>query len=183
MPHAHRPSRPPEELSARRVHSGATLAGGVLTDELSQFCQSGVSVVLASCDENHRPVVGRGLACRIDQAGKVRLVIRKDSNLCLLRSIAQGGGLAATFTKPTTHRSIQLKASFARIGATAPQDGEAATRQTAALTANLVEDGYWDAFAAHYCAFERDELTVLEFIPERAFVQTPGPGAGSPLQP
>ncbi|HET7716047.1 MAG TPA: hypothetical protein VFK86_10515 [Bauldia sp.] len=155
----------------------------MLTDDLVQFLQSGVSMVLASCDGNRRPVVGRGLACRIDEAGNVRLVVRTGSNPDLLSAIARGGGLAATFTRPSDHRSIQLKASFARTAATDPQDGAAAARQTAALRANLIEDGYWEAFAAQYCAFEPDGLTVIEFVPERAFVQTPGPGAGSPLHP
>jgi hypothetical protein len=178
-----RPSNPSDELAARRAWAGPTLANGVLTGDLVQFCQSGVSVVIAGCDETHRPVVGRGLACRIDESGTVRLVVRSETNRGVLRAIAQGAGLAVTFTKPSTHRSIQLKATSARTCATEASDQRLAAVQTAALRADLVRDGFDEKLAVRYCAFENEGLISIEFLPEHAFVQTPGPGAGTPLKP
>jgi hypothetical protein len=174
---------PSDELASRRAWTGATLANGVLTGDIARFCQSGLAVVMASCDSDSRPVVGRGLACRIDQAGKVRLVLRADSNRELLLAIARSGTIAVTFTQPSTHRSLQLKARGARTTETEPTDGRLAELQTAAFKAELIEDGYWEDFAERYCAFDAGRLAAIEFVPEQAFVQTPGPGAGSPLQP
>ena len=154
-----------------------------MTAELAEFCQSGVSVVIASCGPDHRPVVGRGLACRIDGSGKVRIVLRQTTNLALLQAIETGAGLAATFTRPTTHRSIQLKAAGARLAPPAMSDGPAAAAQTAGFRADLVEAGYGEVFATGYCAYEPHELAALDFVPEHAFVQTPGPSAGSALAP
>lgn len=109
------------------------------------------------------------------------MVLRQSSNSALLRAIRDGGGLAATFTKPTTHRSIQLKAGAARIDASAEQDAPAAEAQTAAFGANLVACGYPEEFARAYAAFAPHDLAAIDFVPEQAFVQTPGPGAGSAL--
>jgi hypothetical protein len=176
-----RPSNPLDELAGRRAWSGPTLANGVLTDELVAFCQSGLSVVLAGRDESGRPVVGRALSCRIDGVGKVRLVVRRDSNEDVLRAIAGGGGLAATFTKPSTHRSIQLKGASAWIREADASDQRLAADQTRALQAELVDDGFETGLAAQYCAFEADALVAVEFVPLQAFVQTPGPGAGTAL--
>lgn len=183
VPDVDRPSSPSVELAARRSWNGPALANGVLTAELAEFCQSGVSLVISSCDRGGRPVVGRGLACLIDGSGELRVVLRRPSNGALLQALGEGGRLAITFTKPSTHRSIQLKSSGATIAPSEASDRRAAAAQAGGLRAELIDDGFTDSLATAYCAFEPDELVAVRFIPEQAFVQTPGPGAGSPLQP
>ena len=182
MPRAEKPSSPLQELTARRSWTGPTLPGGVLTPELAAFCQSGVSVVLASCDRTARPLVGRALACRIAPDGEMRVVLRESSNTGLLAALRGGAPLAATFTQPTTHRSIQLKAPGARQVAANASDAPAAVVQTAAFRRELMEIGYGEDFAAGYCGFETHDLVTITFRPDAAFVQTPGPSAGSALE-
>jgi len=177
------PSSPVQELQDRRHWSGPTLANGVLTSELAEFCQSGLSIVLASRDGAGRPVVGRGLACIIDADGRVRVVFRDPPNAALHRAIASGAPVAATFTRPSTHRSIQLKAPRAELVRSAPPDGPSAILQTRAFADELVRAGYPARFAAAYTRFEPHELAAFAFLPENAFVQTPGPSAGSALTP
>ena len=171
-----------QELADRRSWTGPTLPGGVLTPELAEFCQSGVSIVLASCDRTARPVVGRAVACRIASDGEMRVVLRESSNLRLLDALRDGARLAVTFTQPTTHRSIQLKAPGAGLVAANVSDGPAAIGQTAAFRRELMEIGYSETFAAAYCSFEPHDLVTIAFLPAQAFVQTPGPSAGSVLQ-
>lgn len=183
MLRAEEPASPDQELAARRRSDDRSVAAEVLTADLARFCQSGVSIVIASGDRDGWPVVGRGLACRIDGPGPVRIVLRVSSNSALLDAVRDGGGLAVTFTRPTTHRSIQLKAAAAQIGALAPEDAPAARTQTAAFSADLVACGHPDEFAQAYCIFEPHDLTAVDFVPGQAFVQTPGPGAGSALSP
>jgi hypothetical protein len=87
-----------------------------------------------------------------------------------------------TFTKPSTHRSIQLKAARAEMSELGPGDARVAASQAVGLRTDLVEDGYTATFAASYCAFAADDLIALDFLPSEAFQQTPGPNAGAPLQ-
>jgi hypothetical protein len=181
MPRAEKPSSPLQELADRRSWTGPTLPGGVLTPELAKFCQSGVSIVLASCDRT-RPVVGRAVACRIAPDGEMRVVLRESSNLRLLDALRDGARLAVTFTQPTTHRSIQLKAPGASLVPANASDAPAAIVQTAAFRRELMEIGYSETFAAAYCGFEPHDLVTIAFLPAQAFVQTPGPSAGSALQ-
>lgn len=182
MPRADMPASPAQELEARRTWTGPFLAGGVLTGELATFAQCGVSIVLASCGPGLRPVVGRGLACHIDADGRTRIVLRRSSNPDILHALESGGRLAVTFTQPTTHRSIQIKSSGCRLAAPSAEDVKRAHDQTAAFRADLKATGYIDTFAAGYTRFAQDDLIVLECEPEEAFVQTPGPLAGSPLR-
>ena len=178
-----KPSSPSEELAARRSWTGPTLADGVLTAELAGFCQSGLSIVLASCDRRGRPVVGRGLACRIGDRARTRIVLRQPSNAAVLQALANGSGIAVTFTQPSTHRSIQLKAAGVRVAPPDVSDGPAVAVQTASFRADLVARGYPETFAVAFTAFEPHELAAVDFFPEHAFVQTPGPSAGSALRP
>ena len=55
--------------------------------------------------------------------------------------------------------------------------------QSRAFIAELIAMGYSEAFYRAYLHHEPHELTVIEFMPEEAFVQTPGPSAGSALTP
>jgi hypothetical protein len=182
MPRGKKPLSSLQQPGDRRNWEGPTLPGGVLTPALTEFCQSGVSIVLASCDQTPRPVVGRGLACRIEPDGKTRVVLRKSSNTKLLKALADGARLAVTYTQPSTHRSIQLKAPSARIVDANVRDAPAALAQTSDFRRDLMDVGYSESFAAAYCGFEPHDLVTITFLPERAFVQTPGPGAGSALQ-
>ena len=183
MPRAKEPASPEQELAASFRPGDRFAPNQVLTIELALFCQSGVSIVIASCEQGGEPVVGRGLACRLDEPDSVRIVLRKSSNPALFRAVREGSGLAVTFTKPSTHRSIQLKANAARVSSTAAKDGLAAKSQTADFSADLVACGYTEEFSRAYCAFAQDDLAAIDFVPEHAFVQTPGPGAGSALSP
>lgn len=110
-------------------------------------------------------------------------MFREPPNLDLQRAVAAGAPIAATFTKPYSHRSIQLKADRAEIVRPAPPDGPAAFAQTRAFREELVSVGYAETLASGYTRFELHELAALEFVPESAFVQTPGPSAGSSLSP
>ncbi len=183
MPRAVHPSSPADELSNRRSWSGATLANGLITKELAEFCQSGVSIVLGSQTRSGGPLVARGLACRIDAEGTMRIILREPSNRGLIAAVIAGAAIAVTFTKPETHRSIQVKAPRAALVPITCEDGPATVTQTAHFSAELIDVGYTKELALHYSAYEPFDLCAIQFMPETAFVQTPGPSAGSALLP
>jgi hypothetical protein len=180
MSRALRPAAPADDLAAVAAR-GAEPAHGILTAELARFCQSGVSIVLGSRGIDGRPVAGRGLACIVAANGRIRIVLARAPNRSLLSALAHRGGIAATFTRPQTHRSIQLKSSDVDLAESAPDDRVRVEAQCGAFGDELVSIGYSETFAATYCAWRPDDLVAVEFFAEAAFVQTPGPGAGSPL--
>ena len=172
---------PTAEIAARRGWTGPTLAGGVLTDDIASFCQSGVGIAVASRDAAGWPVLTRGRGCRIDADGRVRLILRAGSAAPLLAAVAAGGPVAATFSQPGSHRSIQLKADRGAVREAEPQDASAADAQATVFRDLLVAAAYPEIFVDVYCGDGGQPVAVLEFMPARAFVQTPGPGAGCAL--
>jgi hypothetical protein len=183
MPEPRRVATPTDELDARRNWTGPTLAGGVLTEDIAAFCQSGVGIAVASRDDEGWPVLARGRGCRIDAAGRVRVILRSGSGAALLAAVAAGRPVAATFSQPGSHRSIQLKAASATVDAPEPGDEAAADAQSAVFRDLLIAAAYPEAFAETYCSAGGQPIAAIGFVPERAFVQTPGPGAGSALEP
>ena len=183
MSRAYIPAAPADDLSARRSRDDRIAEGSVISSELAAFMQSGIAVDLATVASGLHPIAGLALACRIDPTGTVGVLLCKPANLALLEAIAQGGPVAVTFTRPRDHRSIQIKAKSARITSVRADDPPEVARQCAGLRDELIGAGYSPAFSAAYVAYEPKEVVAVELSPDRIFVQTPGPGAGSELPP
>jgi hypothetical protein len=180
MPRAHRPSTPADELAAIVSRQGSA-PRGILTEDLVAFCRSGISIVVATCGTDGAPIAGLALGCDVDEAGGVRILLLRAANEALLRSLETGSGIAATFSRPADHRSIQVKGREARRVSLRAGDQALLLAQCAGMARELRDVGYPDAFAAGYCAFDLADMVAVEFTPYAVFVQTPGPGAGSEL--
>lgn len=183
MLHASSPASPAEDVSAYQRRRDRVAEGSPLSAELAAFMQSGISVILAVVTTDLQPIAGFGLACRIDQTGTVRVLLRKPANVALLEVVAQGRPVAVTVSRPHDHRSIQIKAPGAHIAAVRPDDLPEIARQTAGMRDELIGCAYDPVLSAAYVSYEPGEVVALELRPERIFVQTPGPGAGSELIP
>lgn len=180
MPRAPEPFSPYQDLEARRSWAGPVVAG-VLTTELAEFCESGVSIVIAASTREGFPVAGRAKACRILPDGRMRILLAGAFNAPLLAAFDQGSPIAATFSAPHNHRSIQVKALTVRHVTLEEGDHAEVHRQVKAFEDDLVFVHYTRKFSQHYTAYRPEETVAIEFSPVEAFVQTPGPGAGEQL--
>ncbi len=181
MSHPEGPASPADDIAARRAWRGPTLANGTLTPELVAFCQGGVSVILASCADGE-PLAGRGFACRIDETGTVRILLRRTGHAAFIAALRGGAAISGTFTNPPQHRSIQLKGKGARESAVTVADGMALAVQSREFRDRMMQIKYSEVMSNGYCFAEPDDLVAIEFMPDEAFVQTPGPSAGSELK-
>lgn len=185
MPRALQPFTPFQDIEARRQWSGPVIAG-VLTQELAEFCESGVSVVIAASTASTAdgmPIAGRGKACRIMPGGTMRIFLPEPVNTALLAAFSAGSPVAVTFSAPRNHRSIQVKGSAVRPVELDDGDLEEVARQVKDFENDLVFVNYPSRFSAAYTAYRPEEIVAIEFSPRDAFVQTPGPGAGEVLAP
>ena len=174
------PASPINDLASWAAQKPAP-GGGLLTPDLVALAQSGVSVMLAGCASDGRPLVGLGVGCRVRPDGALRVLLARAPNVDLLAAIAQGGPVAVTFTGAPDHRAFQVKAASATIREAPSDDLPEIGRQCAVLADGLVEIGFSRELADGYVAYDPDDLVAVEFSPERVFTQTPGPGAGAEL--
>ena len=154
----------------------------LLPAHLVAFLQGGVTAPLGARSVTSRPVIGVGIACRVNDMADVRVLLPQHVNKPLLEAVAGGSAIAATFSRARDHRSIQLKASRACIEEATLADYNEATRQRAILADELMELGYTRVQADAYAFCGATDLVSLEFRPERVFSKSPGPGAGAELQ-
>lgn len=145
---------------------------------------AGVSVSVASVAAGNRPVVGRGLGCRVEADGRTVTVLLDDAaNEALVDAIAASGRVAVVLTQPSTHRSIQFKGRDARVGP-APDGAEAfVAEHVAAFARELAIIGFDADFTRTLTAHASADLVAVTFVADRLFDQTPGPRAGEPLPP
>ncbi|HEX4873220.1 MAG TPA: hypothetical protein VFV27_12990 [Nevskiaceae bacterium] len=146
------------------------------------FVLGGVSASVAACDRRGRSSLVRVLGVQVSADGeRLRLVVDRAQAVDLLPMVAESGRLAAVFSDPPSHRTLQFKARDARVVAVEAADRAACLQQEAAFAATLGALGWPGAFATALIGAAGRELAVLEACPVAAYRQTPGPGAGEPL--
>ena len=159
-------------------------APALLNPQHIAMVDRGVSVIVASRDAALRPSIMRGVGSAIDPGGtQVTVYLRRSQSRQLLQDIAAGSGLAVVFSEPPTHRTLQLKARTATQRPAGPADLPLLQRYLASMQSELAQVGYGPAFVAAMLSAPLEDVVAVQFSPEAAFDQTPGPRAGTPLQP
>ena len=154
----------------------------LLSPEHIAMVDRGVSVIVASRDAALRPSIMRGVGSTISADGtQVTVYLRRSQSRQLLQDIEAGGGVAVVFSEPPTHRTLQLKASTATLRPAGPADQPLLHKYLAAMQHELAQVGYGPAYAAAMLSAPLEDVVALQFTPQAAFDQTPGPRAGAPL--
>lgn len=156
-------------------------AAAALDEELAAFIQSGVSIVVAGRNDELIGDMIRGCGCRVSaDRRRVTVLVDPMRSEALLEDIGSNGMIAVVFSRPSTHRSIQLKGTDARRVRVTAADLAVIDHSLAAWVAELVSIGYSKEFAA--AVRGRPERPVaITFTPTAGFQQTPGPDAGTRL--
>ncbi|MGZ5182842.1 MAG: hypothetical protein ACXWC2_20380 [Ramlibacter sp.] len=156
----------------------------LLDAELAAFMQQdGISLTLGSCGADLMPSVGRAAGCKVaPDRGTVHLFVSRVQVAPVLAHVRETGRIAAVFSRPSTHRTLQLKGRDARIDPVTPADLPIVARYRNAFAAELAPLGYAPVLVHTLLGFPDDELVMISFTPQEAYSQTPGPNAGRALQ-
>jgi hypothetical protein len=154
----------------------------LLDEEHAAFIQSGVSIVAASCDARPVPSIGRLTGCRVAaDRRRVTVMVSAGQAPQLLADIRANGRIAVVFSRPSTHRSFQLKSDDASVRSIDTAELVAVRRYVEAFAAEIVPLGHHPEQAHALLTALDDDLVAIDFTPSAAFEQTPGPGAGKPI--
>jgi hypothetical protein len=147
------------------------------------FIQGGVSVIVATRNAERVADVVRGCGCRVSRdRRRVTVLVEPSRAGTLLDDVAANGMIAVVFSQPSTHRTIQLKGSDARVVKLTAADRAVAAQHLRDWSEDLCRIGYTPEFA-HAVRGAAPRLAAIAFTPSAAFQQTPGPGAGQPIVP
>ncbi len=150
--------------------------------EQAAFICGGVGMSAAACRPGAVPSIARATGCRLSADRRVvTLLLAATPGAALLDDVRRTGSIAVVFTQPSTHRTVQLKGSDARIVPLEPGDLERVERYVRAFAADVVPLGFTEAYMRALLACPADDLVAVQFTIAAAFSQTPGPRAGEPL--
>jgi hypothetical protein len=154
----------------------------VLNEKWATFIQGGVSITLASRDAQNIPTLVRAVGCRVEEnRQRVMIFIAGSQGEPLLKAIRSTGTVAAVFTQPSTHISLQLKGSDAVLTRARAADVRCSKTQQDAFVADTSSIGYPEDLIRAVFWSDPADLMVVTFTPIAAFLQTPGPRAGESL--
>lgn len=144
----------------------------------------GVSAIVCSRDLAHRPSVMRAVGSAIAaDASVITVYLARPQSRQLLNDIASTGRISVMFSEPSTHRTVQVKATRAQLRDVQEADLPKLARYLAAMKQAIDAIGFPSVFAEAMLAYDPDDLVAVSFQPEMAFEQTPGPKAGTHLNP
>ncbi|MGZ3184923.1 MAG: hypothetical protein ACXU8N_21015 [Telluria sp.] len=155
----------------------------LIDDDMAAFMERGISVNLGSCGPDLRPSVARALGARVAADRRsVRVLVARAQAAEVLAHLRATGRVAAVFSEPPTHRTIQFKAEDARVEPAADTDIATVRRYRHEFVRCLAQLGYQPdlMYAFLHCA--DSDIAAVVFTPTSAFVQTPGPQAGQKLE-
>lgn len=155
----------------------------IIDAELANFLVSGTSINLGSSGAHLRPSVARALGARVaDDRRSVRLLLSCHQSAALIEHVRQSGRVAAVFSQPTTHRTVQLKGDDARIEPQIDLDLATVRRYRHDFVRELGAIGYRAEVIYSFLHCPDADILALVFTPSSAFVSTPGPKAGQVLK-
>lgn len=155
----------------------------LLNDDCLSMMRRGVSVIVSACGPDLSPSLMRAVGSDVSPQGeRITVFLNRSQSAQVLRDLASTGRIAVVFSEPFSHRTVQVKASRVRLREATAADQPALDQYGVAMQHELARIGFPADFAAAMLAHRLDDLTAVEFTPEQAFNQTPGPLAGQPMQ-
>jgi hypothetical protein len=147
----------------------------MLDPKLAAFVQSGVAVIVATRDAELRPTISRGWGPLVPADGaSLVLCVEADCR----GDLQATGDLAATFSRPTTYRSVQIKGAANGVAEPSGADRKRVAEHHAAFAAEAGQIGVSPAQARRLLL---DDLVTVTVTVSAVFDQTPGPRAGARL--
>ena len=154
----------------------------LIPPDLLAIMVRGVSVIVASRDLALRPSVMRAVGSQVAPDGSsITVFVSRRQSRQLVQDVAATGHVAAVFSEPATHRTVQVKATRAMLRNAEPADAPVLARYLASMEHEIQRVGYAPPMTRAMLAHQLDDLVAISFEPEQAFDQTPGPKAGAPL--
>lgn len=154
-----------------------------LKPEFLAMMTKGVSLILSSCDHALTPSVMRAVGSHVEDGGRcITAFLARRQSRQLLADIASSQRVAAVFSQPSTHRTVQFKSRRVRLREVVPADLPLIERYRLSMEDELAALGYPYGLASAMLAHQADDLVAVVFEPDEAFDQTPGQHAGQRME-
>lgn len=170
----------PRRDTSQQLRYAALAGTGQIPEDLVDFLESGVSILVGTCDTELRPDATRAVGAHVSaDRNEITLFISRVSGARALANLDDNRRIAASFSRPVDNYSIQVKGAI--IGHRPATDAERAVpeRYHAAFVEQLYMVGLPRSLTQRIIVWPSEAVT---FVVEDIYVQTPGPGAGRRME-
>jgi general stress protein 26 len=150
-----------------------------IDEELKSFIESGVAAVIATADCDGHPHMTFVWGPRVQPDGLIHVFLEDARSSLAVEDLRENRQMALTLGSPVSYRSVQLKGRCTALGEAGPADQAWVRRHREAFATETALVG--DPPQIIRNLWMEGPLTRIEFAADRAFDQTPGPDAGTPL--
>jgi len=150
-----------------------------ISDELAQFLESGLSIVVATRDGELQPDGAAAWAARVhEDRTHLTVYLYEEAAARMLRNLTSYPQIALDFDRPTTHRACQVKGLYLSSRPAEPWERALVYQQADAFAADLDAIGIPGAMLQGWKTWP---CTAFQVRATALFEQTPGPGTGERL--
>ena len=154
----------------------------MLPPDVVAMMARGVSVNVSSRDAQLRPSLMRAVGSQVSADGAtITVYVARRQARQLVLDVAATGHVAAVFSEPATHRTVQVKATRAELRNADASDEPVLGAYLRSMEHEIGRVGYPAPVTRAMLAHRIEDVVAISFSPEQAFDQTPGPKAGSSL--
>lgn len=146
--------------------------------ELRAFLELGLSVIAATRDDRMVAELTRCAGARIQDDGRVYVVVPLPEGQRTLHNVVQTGVIALTCALPTNYQTVALKGRDA-VQVEWPAKARTMAEHEARFTEIMIKIGLTETNQRLWST----EAVTVAFTPLEFYDQTPGPSAGSVLPP
>lgn len=153
--------------------------------DLLAFLQQGLSLYAASTDARGWPHVARAFAIRALPGAQLAFAMPAEPSAGLLAGIEDTRQVALVLCQPSTHYTVQLKGRDACVEPAQAEHWPELLRNREAFGREILPFGFGDTFTDAWFSVATHDATAfrtVRFTPCGAWNQTPGPGAGAPME-
>lgn len=155
-----------------------------LDAEQAAFVSGAVSINVASRDANFVPSVARAFGCRVAMdGGRVTVFLPSARAEGVLADLRLDGPVSVVFSRPTTHRTLQVKGDGAEVRPLARGERDVMLDYARCFGEEIRALDWDDTFVRAMASGAGEDAVAVCFTPRAVFDQTPGPGAGRRVAP
>ena len=142
----------------------------------------GISYRIGSCTPEGEPQLVRAVGAQVLPDGRMEVLVARAPGRVLLQALTTSRQVALVAGRPMTHRTLHVKGHDAETGSAGPEHEAllVAQREAFAESVRLFGVRREHLESLWYSLTWRD-LDVVRFSVAGAWDQTPGPGAGGPI--
>lgn len=148
-----------------------------------EFITTGVSHRLGGCSRDGQPAVARGLAAEVLDDGRLRVLLDRQAGWEVVQAIRETGQVAVVISRPSSHRTLHLKGRDGTVAPAGPELQPLLLERRESFGRDIERLGFTrETVAKFWYDVADDDLVAITFSLSGAWDQTPGPGAGRPVE-